>query len=127
MNQFDSRIVSIAEPRLEMAPASSSLPQLNFRVEAFQFDPGVGSRELPVYADLTRVAILLPCRGACGDLRLGCNTISEALASHYAQFGFGHVQPTAVFGSEHKLDSTQDAKRFFSCKRGVSRTGAVSI
>ena len=75
------------------------------RVEAFEFDSGVGGRELPFGSEGLFVAGRLPgCDRRfhrCGTLKAAADT----LPGEDAQFHFSHVQPTAVAGgvNEAKL------------------------
>ena len=42
---------------------TSALSHHDFRVDRFQFDPGIGGLELPVDAALPGVAVVMPGRG----------------------------------------------------------------
>ena len=74
-------------------PESFTLP-----VEPLQLHACVGGGELPIGFDVFLVATVLP-GGDClsQGLLIGDTTI-ETLARQHAEFGLGHVEPTAVFG-----------------------------
>ena len=75
---------------------SSSLSQLDFRVESFKFGAGLVVGESPVDTFLAFVAIGGPGGAAAGDFGGGVDAVGEALSGQNAQLGFGHVEPTTV-------------------------------
>ena len=106
---------------------SSSLSQLDFRVESFKFGAGLVVGESPVDTFLAFVAIGGPGGAAAGDFGGGVDAVGEALSGQNAQLGFGHVEPTAVLGGVHDLDAIGDAERFFGAKGLIERSNGVSV
>jgi hypothetical protein len=82
--------ISVAAPRSES-------PEL--RVQSLQLNAGVGGFVLLVCLGVVLVAVVLPCVDFVGEDLLVGDAAIQTLRREHAEFGFGHVEPTAVLGS----------------------------
>jgi hypothetical protein len=68
------------------------------RIQPLQFYAGIGGGEVPIGFDMFLIAAVLPGGDFLSQGRLVGDASIETLTRQDAQFGFSHVQPTAVFG-----------------------------
>ena len=81
------------------------------RVQPLQLHAGVSGGELPIGFDMFLVAGILPGGDFLGQGLLVGDTSIETLARQHAEFGLGHVQPTAVFGCVVPFEPLDEAAR----------------
>ena len=77
---------------------ASTLSRSYCGVQSLQLNAGVGCGELPVRFGVVLVAAVLPGGDFSDEGLLVGNAPVEALRRQGAEFGFSHVQPTAMFG-----------------------------
>jgi hypothetical protein len=82
---------------------------MNLWVQAFQFDASISGSELPVNFDDLAVAFLFPSGHFRGEHRFVRYTAVETLPSKHAEFDFGHVEPTTMFGRVMELEAMGQA------------------
>ncbi len=58
---------------------------------------------------------------------LGRNPLIQTLTRQDSQFGFHHIEPTAVLGRVMKLDALDQAPGFDRCKGFIEGRGRVNI
>jgi hypothetical protein len=63
----------------------------------FEFDGGLLGCEVPIGFGVVAVAVTLPRRDFCDEGFLIGDASVEALRGQNAEFGFGEIEPTAVF------------------------------
>src|SRR3954471_3940791 len=83
----------------------------NLRVEVLEPDAGVLGRELPLDADLLRVAAGPPGTGVAGSLAPHRDPSAQALPRQDGQLRLGDVQPAAVLRRRHQLQPPRNAQR----------------
>jgi len=82
------------------------------RVQSLQFDAGVGGFELPVGLGVVLVAVVLPCVDFVGEDLLVGDAAIQTLRREHAEFGFGHVEPTAVLGRVVPFEALDQSSGF---------------
>jgi hypothetical protein len=71
----------------------------NLQLRGLQLDAGVGGCELLAGFGVVLVAVVLPCGDFVGEGLLVVDAAIQTLRRENGEFGFGHVEPTAVLGS----------------------------
>src|SRR4051794_39751188 len=94
--------------------SASTLSRSYLWVKPLQLDPGVGCGELPISLGMLLVADLLPGIHFLDQGLLVGDTSVETLRGQDAEFGFCHIEPTAVFGRVVPLEPLDEA----ACLRG---------
>ena len=94
-------------------------------VQGFEFDSGVGGGESPVGSVTEDVAIGLPVGDGRVEFLGRCEAaLTEALAGQDAQFHLGHIEPTAILGSEDQSQATTQPTGSFGVK-GLIQAGVI--
>ena len=107
---------------------TSASSRFDFRVQGLQFCACVVDLELPIDASLLAIGVYGP--GLCFFSQLldcGESSSLNTLARHAAQFVFGDVEPTAVFGRETQLDSLRQLKRSLRWKCFIESADRVRV
>ena len=82
---------------------------------------------MPVGLGVVLVAVVLPCVDFVGeDLHVGDAAI-QTLRREHAEFGFGHVEPTAVLGRVVPFETLDEPGRLGGGEGFVERGGLVGI
>src|SRR5260370_30440452 len=84
---------------------------LELRVASLQLDAGVGGFELPVGLGVVLIAVVLPCGDFVGEDLLVGDAAIQTLRRDNAEFGFGHVEPTAVLGGVMPFEALDEPAR----------------
>jgi hypothetical protein len=84
-------------------------------------DAGVVSRELPIGLGVMFVAMVPPGSDLSFDDLLIGNAAVQALAGQNAEFGFGHVEPTSMFGPVVPFEPFDQAACLFGWEGRVER------
>src|ERR1700722_20043927 len=85
-------------PDFVCSQARSSAPSRSYcGIQPLQFYAGIGGGEVPIGFDMFFVLAVLPSGDFLGQGQLVGDTPIETLTRQNAEFGFSHVQPTAVF------------------------------
>ncbi len=84
-------------PADQFADLASSLNQSNYRVQAFEFYPGIVCFELPVCFCIVFVAVFKPCGYLARERFLVRDAPVKALAGQYGQLRFSHIEPASMF------------------------------
>src|SRR5258708_7888267 len=71
------------------------------------------------------VAMVMPSGDFCFEGLLVWNAATETLARRNAEFGFGHVEPTAVFGRVVPFEPLGEAARFGGGESCIERSRRV--
>src|SRR5271163_3641700 len=101
-------------PPAMIVPITSPPSHSHCRVKSLELDAGIGGGELPIRLGMGLVSVVLPsCDFLNQDLLVG-NAPIETLAGQHTQFGFSHIQPTAVLGGVVPLEALNQATRFGS-------------
>jgi hypothetical protein len=79
------------------------------RGEPVEPDAGVARLELPVALGVMIVAMVPPGSNLSFEYLLVGNAAAQALARQNAEFGFGHVEPTSMFGRVVPFESFHEA------------------
>jgi len=90
-------------------------------IESFEFYAGVICRELPIGFGMMFVSVFLPSGDFALQGRLVGNAAAQALARQNAEFGFGHVEPTSMFGRVVPFESLYEAARFVGGESRIER------
>ena len=96
-------------------------------IEAFQFDASIGGSELPVNFDDLAVALLFPSGNFRGEHRFVGYAAVETLPSKNAEFDFGHIEPTTMFGRVMELEAMGQAVRLFWWEGFIKGSSIVSV
>src|SRR5208282_2035888 len=84
------------EPSLKL-PKGPSTPSRSYcRIQPLQFYAGIGGGEVPIGFDMFLVPTFLPGDDLLDQGQLVGDTPIETLTRQHTEFGFSHVQPTAV-------------------------------
>src|ERR1700691_5471361 len=81
-------------------------------IEPLELDPGVFGCELPIGLGVVLVSMALPSGDFFLQSRLVGNVSAQALARQNAEFGFGGVAPTSMFGRVMPFKPVGEATRF---------------
>jgi hypothetical protein len=102
-----------------VAPEPSAPSLSHCRVQPLQLHAGVSGGELPIGFDMFLVAGMLPGGDFLGQGLLVRDAAIETLAGQHAEFGLGHVEPTAVFGCVVPFEPFDEAARLGCGERFV--------
>ena len=92
-----------------------------------EFDAGVFGRELPVGFGVMGIAVSLPCGDwADEDLLVG-DAAAEALRGENGEFGFRHIEPTAVLWRVMPSEPLDEPSCFVWWKSLVERCGFMGV
>ena len=94
-------------------------------IEPLKLGSGVFGCELPVGLWVVLVSTTLPSRDFFFESRLVGNASAQALARQNGEFGFGHVEPTSMFGRVMPFKPVGEAARFGGGEGRVERGGRV--
>src|SRR5215471_20163035 len=81
-----------------MSQGDYSRESPKLRVQSVQLNASVGGFELPVGLGVVLVAVVLPCIDFVSEDLLVGDAAIQTLRREHAEFGFGHIEPTAVLG-----------------------------
>src|SRR5271169_172905 len=112
-------------PVVSRCSQSRESPEL--RVQSLQLDAGVGGCELPVGFGVVLVAMVLPCGDFVGEDLLVGDAAIQTLRREHAEFGFGHVEPTAVLGRVVPFEALDEPARLSGGEGFVERGGLVGV
>ena len=76
---------------------------------------------------MVRVAVVLPCVDFVGEDLLVGDAAIQTLRREHAEFGFGHVEPTAVLGRVVLFETLDDPACLGGGEGFVERGGVVRI
>ena len=94
-------------------------------IEPLELDPGVFGCELPIGLGVVLVSMALPSGDFFFQSRFVGNASAQAWARQNGEFGFGHVEPTSMFGRVMPFEPIGEAARFGRGEGRVDRGGRV--
>ena len=94
-------------------------------IERLELDPGVFGCELPIGLGVVLVSMALPSGDFFFQSWLVGNASAQALSRQNGEFGFGHVEPTSMFGRVMPFKPVGEAARFGGGEGRVERGGRV--
>ena len=96
-------------------------------VQASQFDSRLVSRKLPVDLVGTNISVAFPGGDLVRKALPVVDPARQTLPSEYAQFAFGHVQPTSVLRGEVDVQPFRQSPSFAGSERFIERRGRMRI
>jgi hypothetical protein len=81
-------------------------------LEPPELDPGVFGCELPIGLGVVLVSMALPSGDFFFQSRFVGNASAQAWARQNGEFGFGHVEPTSMFGRVMPFEPIGEAARY---------------
>ena len=82
---------------------------------------------MPVGFGVVVVAVVLPCGDFVGEDLLVGDAAIQTLRREHAEFGFGHVEPTAVLRRVMPFEALDDPTRFGGGESFVKRGRLVGV
>ena len=82
---------------------------------------------MPVGLGVVLVAVVLPCVDFVGEDFLVGDAAIQTLGREHTEFGFGHVEPTAVLGRVVPFETLDEPARLGGGKGFVERGGLVGV
>ncbi len=82
---------------------------------------------MPICLGVVLVAVILPCADLVGEGSLIVDAAIQTLRREHAEFGFGHIEPTAVLGSVMPFEALDEPPRFDGGKSFIKRGGLVGV
>ncbi len=84
-------------------------------IQSLEFNAGIRGAELPVDRAHSLVAMILPLLNLLTGFFDSGNVVRQTLPHQHAQFNFGNIQPTGVFGGIMDLQAI--CQGFGLCRR----------
>ena len=82
---------------------------------------------MPAGLGVVLVAVVLPCIDFVSEDLLVGDAAIQTLRREHAEFGFGHIEPTAVLGRVVPFETLGEPARLGGWKGFVERGGLVGV